>query len=143
MDLGKARPKRHAISRAQMFLALADKCSIQERDICEAFIEAAIVFGRTAIHRLQSRFKGHPNWKPWFESLLAEPSVMFFRRQRDHILKDGPPKIGQIIGGAPARASDMYYFEDPTVSATATIRQHLTKLDALVADAETRFSLIN
>lgn len=140
MQSQKPRFQRDAISRAELFLALADKCSIQEREICEAFIEAAIVFGRTAIHRLQSRFKARPDWKPWFELLLAEPSVLFFRRQRDRILKEGPPKIGHIIGGSPARASDMYYFEDPKISATATIRQHLTKLNAVVADAEARFS---
>lgn len=118
-------PPRHAVSRAYFFLDLAERCDTHTRDHCEAFMEAAIVFARTAIHRLRTQFHRHPEWKPWFESLLGDASVMFFRRERDHILKTGPPKVGQIIGGAPQRAAEMYYYETSDIPATVTIRRHV------------------
>jgi hypothetical protein len=34
-----ALPPRHAISSARLFLALADECSMEQRDRCEAFME--------------------------------------------------------------------------------------------------------
>jgi len=132
---------RHAISRAVFFLALADRCTAPDRDAFEAFLEAAIVFGRTAIHRLLSQFEAHPEWKGWFASLRGNPSVEFFRQHRDFILKEGPPKVGQIIGFNPdITAAQMYYFDTPDIPATETVRRHLAALAELVRDAEIRFS---
>src|SRR5262249_500652 len=42
-------PSRHAISRARLFLDLADECTMGQRDRCEALMEAAIVFCRAAL----------------------------------------------------------------------------------------------
>jgi len=47
-------PPRHAISRARLFLDLADECSMEQRDRCEAFMEAAIIFCRAALHRVKT-----------------------------------------------------------------------------------------
>jgi len=134
-------PKRHAISRAYFFLNQAEKCTFAERDAFEAYLEATIVFARAAIHRLKSRYKAHPAWKAWFESLRTDPAVAFFRSYRDFILKEAPPKVGQIIKFEPvSRAAEHYYFEDPTIPATETLRRYLDSLADIVAKAETDFS---
>lgn len=134
-------PKRHAISHAQFFLEQADKCAVAERDAFECYLEAAIVFGRTAIHRLQSPYDKHLNWKAWFASLRSDPVINFFRRHRDFILKEGPSKVGQIITFNPvSKASELYYFEDPNTPAIVTVRQNLDALAGIVAKAEKEFS---
>lgn len=115
-------------------------------------MEAAIIFGRAAVHRFKTRHEKHPAWKAWWGSLLNDATMVFFREERNWILKEGPPKIGQKIampsigpGGlhipaAPvASASALYYFEDPATPATATIGRHLTALERLLKDAETLF----
>ena len=54
-------PRRHAISRAGLFLQRRSRCATDERDDCEAFMEAAIVFARAALHRAKAEFKTQPN----------------------------------------------------------------------------------
>ena len=75
-------------------------------------------------------------------------SVKFFRLERDWILKDASPKVGQKIFGAtigrsdayvPALASESYYFEASEIAATDTVERHLIALEQLVRDAETQF----
>ena len=71
---------------------------------------------------------------------------MFFRKERDWLLKEAPPKIGQkgYVGSAggspdsfvPTRADDFYYFESPDIPATATLARHLAEVDHLVSEAE-------
>lgn len=135
-------PQRHAISRARFFLRRAEECSVDKRDEFEAYLEAAIVFGRTAIHRLQTEYKKHPGWKQWFESLRSDPSVNFFREQRDFILKEGPPQVGQIIGFDPiTKAAELYYFDDPAAPASDTVRYHLELLRRRVAIAQEQFRI--
>lgn len=133
-------PPRHAISRAYFFLVHAEDCGIQRRDECEAFMEAAIVFGRAAIQRLEPQFKTHPQWRVWWTSLLANRSVEFFRSERNHLLHEAPPKVGQIIGGTPQFAAEMYYYETPDIPATVTIRRHLDAVAQIVAEAEQKFT---
>ena len=136
-------PKRHAISRARFFLDLAKQCPIEKRDEFEAYLEATIVFARAALHRLQSEHKRQSNWEPWWKGLLSNPAVEFFRDERNWILKDGPPKIGQIIGaGGPSVriAAEMYYYENPQTPATDTIEKHLNAVEALLIEAQSHFS---
>ena len=134
-------PKRHAISRAQFFLEQADKCTVDERDAFECYLEAAIVFGRTAIHRLQSQYEKHPNWRAWFASLRSDPVINFFRHHRDFILKEGPPRVGQIITfNSTSKASELYYFEDPNTPAIVTVQRNLEVLAEMMANAEKEFS---
>ena len=96
---------RHAVARARLFLDKAKNCQGDHRKDFEAYIEASIVFARAAIHRAQSQFKHHPDWKPWWEALATNPSVEFFRNERNWILKVASPKIGQIVrlGGPPGK----------------------------------------
>jgi hypothetical protein len=125
----------------------------EERNDFEAFLEASIVFARAALHRFKTQHEGHPGWKQWWDSLLTEPSALFFRNERDFILKEGPPRVGQnifmpFIGpdgtSAPAfrpeKAADLYYFDDPQVAATDTVRQHLDAVERIVTDAQRQFA---
>lgn len=124
-----------------------------ERNDFEAFLEASIVFARAALHRLKAKREAHPKWKQWWSSLSGEPSVLFFRNERDFILKEGPPRIGQKIfvpsigpgrTSAPAfnpqKASDLYYFDNPSIAATETVSMHLDVLEQLLADADRQFN---
>lgn len=134
-------PERHAISRASFFLDLAEKCSPEDRKDFEAFLEASIIFARTAIHRLKHHCSNHPEWGKWFEQQNNDSAVCFFRHQRNFILKEGPPKVGQTIGfNSINRASELYYFESPYVDAVSTVRRHLVSLSITVFHAESRFS---
>jgi hypothetical protein len=139
---------RTAVSRAELFVRLASECPSHQRTECEAFIEAAIVFARAAIHRLQKKHHRHPEWEAWWSSLLANPSAEFFRTERDWLLKEAPPKIGQrgFVGCAggqdsyePSRASEFYFFDLPSVPATVTLAHHLKEIARLVDEAEAVF----
>ena len=113
---------RDAVSRARFFLGKAQDCSADERDDFEAYLEAAIVFARTAIHRLKSQFESNREWKVWWDGLLADPSLQFIRDERDWILKEAPPRIGQVAYGGrqPEDAAAFYYYEHRT-PATETV----------------------
>ncbi len=133
-------PERHAISRAWFFLDLAKQCPIENRNACEAFIEASIIFARAAIHRLKSQYEKKSNWKSWWEELQSNPAVRFFRNERNLILKGAPPRLGQIIGGQPTNlAADLYYYENPQTPATDTIERHLHTIEGLLIEAQSRF----
>lgn len=134
-------PPRHAISRARFFLKKADQCKVSERDDFEAYLEAAIVFARAALHRLQSEYYRRTGWKSWWDRLLSNSAVTFFREERNWILKEGPPKIGQVIraGQRPEAAADLYYYEDSAIRATVTIERHLNAIERLVLEAQSRF----
>jgi hypothetical protein len=137
-------PKRHAISRARLFLDLAKRCPIEKRDEFEAYLEAAIVFARAALHRLNSEHEHQSNWKSWWNGLLSNTAVKFFRNERDLILKKSPPKIGQIIRvGKPSAsiAAELYYYDNPQTPATDTIEKHLNAVEALLIEAQSRFSM--
>jgi hypothetical protein len=87
----------------------------------EAYMEAAIIFGRIAIQRLKKsadrKAHGNPGMKAevkeWWASLEEGPAIKFFRGERNFIVHEGPPKVGQIIGlGGPAsqKAEVHYYY---------------------------------
>lgn len=135
---------RHAIARARFFLSKAIQCEVNQRDEFEAYLEASIVFARAAIHRLQPRYKKHPNWKSWWDGLFSDPAVEFFRVERNWILKEASPKIGQIIalGQPPETAAGLYYYENPNTPATDTIQRHLDKIESLVLHAEKHFGTV-
>ena len=135
--------ERDAIQRAKFFLDKARHCPADERADFEAYLEAAIVFTRAALHRLQARFKSHPAWKHWWDLLLSDPSVDFIREERNRILKEAPPKIGQVLYGGsqqPQYASAFYYYESAGIPATDTVNRHLNRIADLVAQGETRFA---
>ena len=140
---------RSALERAQFFLDKAVACRGDERVDFEAYLEASIVFARSAVHRFKTRFQSHPGFKNWWDSLLDDSAVAFTRVQRDWILKDASLKIGQkgfaaSVGSEapswqPSRAGDFYYFENPSIPATETVARHLGALKSLLGEAEQRF----
>jgi hypothetical protein len=150
----RGRVRRDAITRAWVFLeqarGLPYRADIAEHEPFEAYLEAAIIYSRVAIPRLRrealQRAKGDPRLKAevdaWWDSLLEEPAINFFRIERDFIAKVGPPKVGQIIrlgGPAPEKMEELYYYENPNVPATETIERHLRSVERIVTDAEERF----
>ena len=149
MTIRLTHESRSAVSRARFFLEKAKACPVGARVDFEAFLEAAIVFARAAVHRLKSQHEGHAQWKAWWDGLRDDPAVEFFRTERDWILKEAPPKLGQKIFAAsvgraapsysPARAAELYYFDDPGVPATATVERHLNDLEKRLAEGERRF----
>ena len=151
-DRGQVR--RDAITRAWFFLeqarGLPYRANIGEHEPFEAYLEAAIIYSRVAIHRLRrealQRAKGDPRLKAevdaWWDSLREDPAIRFFRIERDFIAKVGPPKVGQIIrlgGPAPEKMEELYYYETPDIPATETIECHLRSVERIVTDAEERF----
>ena len=133
--------KSDAVSRARQFLSMAKECTVDQRDKYEALLEAAIVFGRAALHRLQTVFGKQAGWKPWFDAFWEDPSVQFFKDERDHVLKQGPAKVGQVIrmGVRTERAEEHYHFESPNTPATATVERHLDRIEQIVAQAYEKF----
>jgi hypothetical protein len=147
---------RHAIARARFFLQKARECRIDSREEFEAYLEASIVFARAAILRVKHKYENEARFMNWWNSLKYDSSVLFLKNHRDMILKEAPPKVGQIlkmplhkvnvtIGGEPEGitsasselpedilyASDLYYFDDDqSVSATDKVDEHLNKLEA-------------
>ena len=150
---------RGAIGRAKFFIEKAKTCTLDSRVDFEAYLEASIIFARAAIHRVQFNYGKNPSFKVWWDSLLNDPSVEFFRNECDLILKEGPTKLGQkiimpkippllSIGGQqvkkqdpdltneetitstePSSAADLYYYENPSVPATNTVEKHLDVLE--------------
>lgn len=143
------RESRSAFSRARFFLEKAKACPVDARVDFEAFLEGAIVFARAAMHRMKNQHEGHAQWKSWWNSLSGDPAVEFFRSERDVILKEAPPKLGQSIFAAsvgstepsysPSHAAELYYFEYPGVPATETVEKHLNDLEQRLADGERQF----
>src|SRR5215216_3314038 len=98
----RGRLRRDAITRAWFFLEQARSCpyhaDISEREPFEAYLEAAIIFSRVAVHRLHRetlrRAKADPRLKAevdaWWGSLRDDPAIRFFRIERDFIAKVGP-----------------------------------------------------
>jgi hypothetical protein len=131
---------REALARAEFFLHLARQCVISDRAEHEAFLEAAIVFARAVLHRLNSEYRHREGWKPWWEAFRAEPAVEFFRYHRDFILKEGSARANQIINFNPITlAEDLYYFDDPSIPAAATVETHLRSIAVLVERTISRF----
>lgn len=144
-----ARESRSALARSQLFLRMATECAADERVEFEAFIEATIVFARAALHRFQAQHERDSRWKGWWSGLRGNPSVEFFRAERDWLLKEAPPRIGQrgfavSIGSSspghePTTAAEFYFFEDSDGPATDTVTRHLQELARVLQSADALF----
>lgn len=154
MSTRQPRLRRDAITRARFFLKLARSYpynpELAAREPFEAFLEATIMFSRVAVHRLHRdavrRANNNPSLKSevdaWWDSLLEDPAIQFFRVERDFIAKVGPPKVGQIIklgGVVSGMMEELYYYETPDIPATETIERHLGSVEKIVTEAEERF----
>ena len=131
---------RHPLARAEFFLALAEKCLTTQLSEFEAYLEASIIFARSAMHRLETEFEKHPEWKAWFKSMDADESVNFFRNQRDFILKECAPPLVQIVNSnVVARASELRRFDGIQIDAASHVRSLLNRYSALLLSAEQQF----
>jgi hypothetical protein len=139
-------PPRHAIPRARFFLKKAVECRADQRDEFEAYLDAAIIFARTALLRLQSAYENHPDWQQWWDNLLVDattsPAVNFLRYERNWILHEAPAKINQVIrvGQTPILATELYYYEQPEIPATHTVEKHINTTESIVLDADKKFT---
>ena len=104
-------------------------------------MEAAIIFCRTALHRLQTRYKHCDGWLSWFDSLHTNASVEFIRSERDFILKEAPQKVHQVIrvGQPLEKAKTLYYYVSPEIPAVDTIRRHVCEIERVIREGESRF----
>jgi hypothetical protein len=147
---GPTATSRGAFSRAQLFLSEAKSCIASDRVRFEAFLDASIVFGRAAIHRMRDRLKRAGKGTTWWDSILEDEAVRFFRTHRDVILHERPLAVGQkiFVGSieseeptdAPQIADEFYFFDDPSESATATVARRLMRLQELLSEAERELS---
>src|SRR5262249_61645539 len=121
----------------------ADECPMEQRDHCEAFMEAAIVFCRTAIHRVKAQYADHPDWIDWWKSLLSDPDLDFICRHRDSIVKKAPGAFSQVVRvNVPFEfAADGYHYahEHYTVRATKTLRRCVDSTERHAREADKRF----
>jgi hypothetical protein len=143
MAIKLTRESRSALSRARFFLNKAKACPIDERVEFEAFLEAAIVFGRAALHRMESQYEKRPGWKAWWDSLRSDPAIEFFRTERNWILKRASAKVNQkiFVGSPPNSAAEFYYFDHHRhVPATETVEEHLNNLNHRLDEGERRFA---
>lgn len=129
--------ERTALARAEFFLGLAENCAPEHRKEFEAFLEASIVFARTAIQRMKEKFESESKYKIWLKELSGNVAVEFFRENRDFILKEDSMKIGQIITFNPIEnASQLYYIEEPSVTATETVRKYFELCSKIITEKE-------
>lgn len=129
--------ERTALARAEFFLDLAENCAPEYRKEYEAFLEASIVFARTAIQRMKEKFESEGKYKVWLKELSGNVAVEFFRENRDFILKENSIKIGQIITFNPIKkASQLYYIEEPSVTATETVRKYFELFSKIITEKE-------
>jgi len=114
---------------------------MEQRDRCEAFMEAAIIFCRAALHRVQSQYKRRPNFKAWWEGLLNDADLKFIRTRRDRIVKQAPEAFNQV--GRPGQpfnhAADTYHYKHYTIRATTTLRRCVDATERYVQDADAKF----
>ena len=128
-----APDSRSAISRAKFFLAKAQESPLTERQEYEAYLDAAIIFARSALHRVHKQFGSYPWFKAVWDSLLNDDAVNFFRLHRDRVLKEAPIKVGQrIVMGAVENKADALYFFEPDKAASETVAKHIARIAAIV-----------
>jgi hypothetical protein len=135
---------REAISRARFFLALAAECSIDRRSEFEAFADAAILFARSAILRIEKEHKSHPEFKSWWCDLLSNSQLEYLRKERNLLTHESPSRLGQVIGGGAKMASAMYFYEldlhGNRIDAIETLSNWIMETEKVVDHASKKFS---
>src|SRR2546430_7266162 len=87
-------PLRHGMAHARFFLQKVVACQTEQREECEAYLHAALLFARTALLRLGPTYGKHPHWKQWWKNVLidttAQPAVEFLRHERHWMFHHAP-----------------------------------------------------
>lgn len=92
---------RRTLRKARFFAEQAEQSKVGQREAFEAYLEAAIVFGRSVTFHIQKEFtckEGFDDWYSSHQNKLTNDSVAkFFLERRNFILKQGPVNIHKII----------------------------------------------
>lgn len=124
---------RSALERARFFLAKAREVPASDRAAYEAYLDAAIVFARSALQRAHKQFHARAWFKPLWDGLLNDDAVNFFRVRRNWVLKEAPTSVGQrVVLGAGVSGADELYFFEPDATAAQTVAKHLSRIEAIV-----------
>ena len=68
-----------AVDRYQRYLRAAVPSDAQGLKGLEAFLDAAIIFCRSSMLRLQARYQKCEGWDKWYAPLLNNPSVITYK----------------------------------------------------------------
>lgn len=97
---------RVPLARARFFLAKAEALPGTEQEVFDTYLQAAIVFGRSAYHHLQgaaAAASADAGYRKWFAStsaeMLRDPLLEYFRESRDLILKERQVLVQRRIFG--------------------------------------------
>ena len=114
---------------------------MEQRDRCEALMEASIVLCRAALHPVQTQYKHRPGWGSWWADLRNDPDLVFIRERRNWIVKEAPEKFNQVVRPNEPfdRAAVAYYYEKYNIRATATLRRCVDATERHIKDAEAKF----
>ena len=91
---------RTTLTKARFFLAQAEQVGPSQREAFEAYLEAAIVFGRSVTFHIQKEYAHRPEFRPWYshcqEMMGSDRMFGFFQGTRNFILKEGPAETRQV-----------------------------------------------
>lgn len=92
---------RRTLEKAWFFVAHAAEAAPTDREAFIAFLEAAIVFGRSVTLHLQKELAHEPGFADWYAAekaaMKGEALLTYFRDTRNFILKEGPAGIRKEI----------------------------------------------
>src|SRR5437899_8331161 len=138
-------PFRHGMARARFFLQKAVACQTEQREECAAYLNAALLFARTALLRLGPTYGKHPDWKTWWKTIrmdtTTQATIEFLRHERPWIVHPAPAQShpGMCGGDTPICATAWDDAAQAAMPATHTVEQYLKTMERLVLDAEKRF----
>lgn len=88
---------RRTLDKARFFLAQAVRVGTDDREAYIAFLEAALIFGRSVTFHLQKELAYTPGFDVWYSgeqsALSADPLAKYFLEQRNYLLKEGSLEI--------------------------------------------------
>ena len=85
--------------------------------------------------------KKRPDWETWFDPLRRNSSVEFIQNERNVIVHEAPPKVGQVlhVGQQVDLAKWCYYYDSPVIPAIDTVRGHVRETARIILEGESMF----
>ena len=97
---------RNPLTRARFFLAQAEALPGTEQETFDTYLQAAIVFGRSIYHHLQTVATApgaDAKYRQWFMAksaeMKADPVLEYFRESRDLLLKERQVTVQRRVFG--------------------------------------------
>ena len=91
---------RQTLDRGRFFVEQAVRVGLDDRQVFQHFLEAAIIFGRSVTFHLQKELAhedGFGDWYAEWQAQLGQISVcVFLLEKRNFLLKEGPTKISAV-----------------------------------------------